>query len=465
MSNLRTPGDDVGAIIDRARSAAEEVEYWSQEQVDRVVATVGWHCYREDNAQAMSEFAYQSTGLGNPHDMVALHRRRVLGSLRDMHGATTVGLIDEQPELGIARFAKPVGVIAATCPTTSPCQAAISIVLPMLKSRNAVVLLPSPRGEKAVSFAVDFIRRALEEADAPVNLVQCQPAASKESAVAVMRASDLVVATGGEKALKRAYSTGTPAIGAGVGNATVVVDQTADLKDAAQKTAAGACINNGTSCSSESNVLVEETVLEAFLVELKRAKVHVCDSDEATQLRNVLWPDGNSLNRQAVGRSAAKLAADAGITIDDGVATIAVPLDAVDLKDPLWGEKLSPVFTLTTYRQFDEAINEVQRILAAAGSGHSCAIHSQEDERIAQFATRIHSARVLVNQSIAFGNSGSYDNGLPFSPTVACGSWGGCGQSENITWRNFLNYTTVSRPIAPSIPDEDTIFRALREGR
>lgn len=451
------------AAVDRARSAARDVEHWDQQRVDRVVATVGWLSYREDNVRAMSKFAYESTGLGDPEEMVALHRRRVLGTLRDLHGVKTVGLVDERPGLGIARYAKPIGVIVATSPATAPCQTAVCITLPMLKTRNAVILVPSPRGQAAVAMAVGIIRAALQEAGAPVDLVQCAEASTKEAAATLMRKADLVVATGGEQVLKRAHRSGSPVIGAGVGNATVIVDETADLRDAAEKVAAGACFNNGTSCSSESNVLVETSAMAGFVTELTQAGVHVCDSVEVDRLRALLWPDGVKIDRKMVGQPAAKLAADAGIHVRNGkVRVLAAPLGMVDLMDPLWGEKLSPVFALTKYQRFDDAVDNVQRILAAVGSGHSCGIHSRSDERVALFAERIHSARLLVNQSIAFGNSGSYDNGLPFSPAVACGSWGGCGQSENVTWRNYLNYTTVSRKINPILPDEELIFGALR---
>jgi sulfoacetaldehyde dehydrogenase len=454
--------DDVATTLQRARAAAEEAEFWPQERVDEAVATVGWHCYREDNVKAMSQFAYESSGLGDPDEMFMLHRRRVLGVLRDIHGVTTVGVIDEQPDLGTTRYAKPVGVIAATCPATAPCQTAVSIVLPMLKTRNAVVLIPSPRGRAAVAMAVDIMRAALEEAGAPADLIQCAATESKDMVVSLMQGADLVVATGGEKALKRAYSTGTPAIGAGVGNATVIVEESADLVDAADKIAFGAGFNNGTSCSSESNVLVAASVAAEFTAHLAKAGVHICGPAEVDRLRSLLWPGGSTINRKVVGRSAAELAADAGILLgDSSVRALAAPLDSLDLTDPLFGEKLSPVCAVAAYSHFDEAVAAVQGILARSGSGHSCSIHTQSDEKVAEFAANVHSARLLVNQSIAAGNSGNFDNGLPFSPTVACGTWGGCGQSENITWRNYLNFTTVARRIPLVVPDEDVIFGSL----
>ncbi len=459
------PEDEViAATILRARSAAEKVEYWPQHRVDTMIAAVGWHCYREDNVRAMSQFAHQTTGLGDAAEMFSLHRRRVLGTLRDLHGVTTIGVVDAHPARGTIRLAKPVGVVAATCPATAPCSTAVCIALPVLKTRNALILIPSPRGGEAVSMAVSALREALENAGAPADLVQCSLTQTKESAMALMSSADLVMATGGDRALQRAYSTGTPAIGAGVGNATVIVDETADVQDAARKVAVGACLNNGTSCSSESNVLVHESIESTFRAELRRNGVHVCGPAEVNRLRSLLWPDRRRMDRRVVGRPAERLAADLDIDLSGRtVSSLAVPLPAVDLSDPLFGEKLSPVFTLVRYQHFDRAIKDVQDILHRSGRGHSCGIHTRADDRVMELASHIHSARVLVNQSIAIGNSGSFDNGLPFSTTVACGTWGGCAQSENITWRNFLNYTTVSRAIPPVPPDEEEIFAALRQ--
>ena len=282
--------------------------------------------------------------------------------------------------------------------------------------------------------------------------------------MALMRSADLVMATGGDRALRRAYSTGTPAIGAGVGNATVIVDETADIQDAARKIAVGACLNNGTSCSSESNVLVHESIESPFRAELHRNGVHVCEPAEVSRLRSLLWPDHTRMDRRVVGRPAQRLAADLNIDLGGHTITsLAAPLLAVDLSDPLFGEKLSPVFTLVRYQHFDRAISNVQDILDRSGRGHSCGIHTRTEDRVMELASQIRCARVLANQSIAIGNSGSFDNGLPFSPTVACGTWGGCTHSENITWRNFLNYTTISQTIPPIPPDEEVIFAALRQ--
>ncbi|SHF27229.1 sulfoacetaldehyde dehydrogenase [Streptoalloteichus hindustanus] len=452
--------------MERARAAQAEAALWSQRRVDEVVAAVGWQCYREDNARRLAELAYRETGFGNPEDLFRLHRKRVLGTMRDVHGATTVGVVEDVPELGLRRLAKPLGVIAVASPATAPCSGVAGNVIPMLKTRNAVIVSPNPRARRSAAETVRLVRVALDGVGAPVDLVQCLEIGGREAVTALMSAADTVVAAGGAGTVRRAYESGTPAISAGVGNATVIVDETADLAAAAERIAVGTSFNHGTSCSSESNVFVEETVAGQFLAELARRGGHLCDAAEADRLRRALWPDGTSLNRELVGRSAVVIAAGAGIQLSDvdGTAVLVVPVADAHRPDPLLTEKLTPVLAVLTYRGFEAAVAGVMAVLDRNGRGHSCGIHTSRQDRVLALAERMPVARVMVNQT-TLSNSGSFDNGMAFTPTVASGSWGGCSQSENVTWRHFLNHTVVSRPIRSVTPDEATLFGPHRDVR
>ncbi|MFI5494967.1 aldehyde dehydrogenase family protein [Actinoplanes sp. NPDC051859] len=452
----------VEGVLSRARQAQVEFAAWPQDRVDELVAAVGWWCYREDNARTMAAMAHRDTGLGDPEHLYALHRKRVLGTLRDMQGAATVGVIAEDPTLGLRTFAKPLGVVALISPATAPCSAVVCTGLQLLKTRNAIVCSPNPAAQAAVDFTIDLMRTALREVGAPADLVQRAAPSERQTAEQLMKAADFVVASGGAQTVRRAYTSGTPAIGAGVGNPTVIVDETADLDLAAEKIAAGSSYNNGTSCSSESNVLVAREIAAEFEARLRALGVRTCDTAETDRLRAALWPDGVRLDRAAIGRPATTLAARAGITLDDSAKTTSLlaVLDRVDVTDPLLGEKLSPVSTMVVYDTFAEAVDAVDAITRNCGSGHSCGIHTTDDARPGILADRIGVARVMVNQSTGAGNSGNFDNGLAFTSIVASGSWGGCAQSENVNWRHFLNRTTISRPIPERIPAEDEIFGA-----
>lgn len=450
----------VEGAMARAREAQTRVASWPQRRVDDLVAAVGWWCYREENVRTMAAMAHRDTGLGDPEHLFALHRKRVLGTLRDMHGATSVGVLEEHPDLGVRTLAKPIGVVALISPATAPCSAVVCTTLQLLKTRNAVVCSPNPAAQDAVDFTIDLIRAALAEVDAPPDLVQLVGPSERATAEAVMSAADFVVASGGASTVRRAYTSGTPAIGAGVGNPTVIVDETADLAMAAEKIAMGSSYNNGTSCSSESNLLVAREIATKFSAKLASAGVHLCTIAETDRLRRTLWPDGVHLDRAAIGRPAAVLAARAGIDlmVPDKTTALVATLGRIDVADPLFGEKLSPVLTLVAYGDFAEAVAGVDTITRHCGSGHSCGIHTARADRVTLLAERVGVARVMVNQSTGAGNSGNFDNGLPFTSIVASGSWGGCAQSENVTWRHFMNRTTISRPIPDRIPDEEAVF-------
>ncbi|WP_171163461.1 aldehyde dehydrogenase family protein [Streptomyces sp. I05A-00742] len=447
----------VDAAVRRARAAQREFASWPQDRVDDIVAAVAWQCFREDNARHIARLSRRDTRLGDTEHLYAMQRRRVLGVLRDLHGVRTVGVVEELPELGLTRIAKPMGVIAVASPATAPGPGIVCNALPMLKTRNAAVFTPNPRAHTTAREVVRIMREALSAAGAPPDLLQCLEVTGRAAGTALMRAADQVVAIGGPGTVRRAHESGTPALGAGVGNPTVLVDETADLAAAAEEIATGAAYNNGTSCSSESNVLVHRSVAGRFRAELARRGAHFCDGPGTARIRAALWPDGETLDRELIGRPAAVIAEAAGIT-DAGKATVLV-LDCPDpdRDDPVLREKIAPLLTLAVYDDFDRAVTLVEGILDRCGRGHSCGIHTTRDDRVALLADRIPTCRVVVNQS-TMTNTGSFSSGVPFTTTLSGGSWGGTGGSGNITWRHFLNHTVVSRPVPAVLPDERLLF-------
>ncbi|MFD8921044.1 aldehyde dehydrogenase family protein [Streptomyces sp. NPDC059569] len=457
--------ESVEESVRRARAAVAEVASWSQADTDRAVMAVGWHCYREETARGLARLSHEETGLGDIEDLYTLQRRRVLGILNDLHGARTVGVVEEQPDLGLVKIAKPLGVIAVASPATAPAPGIICNALPMLKTRNAAVFSPNPRAHRSALATVDVMRAALAEIGAPPDLMQCLPVTGREPGEQLMAAADSVVAIGGAGTVRRAYRSGTPAIGAGVGNPTVIVDETADLEDAVGKIQHGAGFNHGTSCSSESNVLVHHSIAAAFEQTLARAGAHLCTDEEAVRVVRLLWPDGSTLNREMIGRPAADIARAAGVVLD---ASEKVTVLVVRCADPwqdsaVLREKLSPLLTVSVYTDFDEAVRLVQNISERCGLGHSCAVHTARADRVMRLADAVSHCRVVVNQS-TMTNTGSLASGVPFTTTLSSGSWGGSSVAGNVTWRHFLNHTTVSRPIPARVPDEAALFGAYWEG-
>ncbi|MHB8192710.1 MAG: aldehyde dehydrogenase family protein [Bellilinea sp.] len=448
----------IDEMVSKARAAQEQIEFWPQEKVDEMVEAVGWQLYQREHAEACARSAVQETGMGVYDDKVLKHQKKTLGTLRDLHGLKTTGVIEEDTRRGLLKIAKPAGIIGVLSPVTNASSTLAVNGLPILKTRNAVIFAPHPKAKATADLTCSYMRAGLAQVGAPVDLVQNIADPTVELTQELMKKVDLVVATGGSAMVKVAYSSGTPAYGVGAGNSVVVVDETADLDDAANKIRLGKIFDNATSCSSENSAVIQQSIFEAMLQRFKDLGGYLCSREEKLRLRQVMWPDGEHLSREVVGQPAAKIAALAEIPVPPETTFLMVLGEAIGPADLFSGEKLSPVLTLWRYDPFSEAVNLVTDITRYSGYGHSCGIHTTDPARVLELATRARVSRMLVRQVQCYGNSGNYDNGLPFALTLGCGTWGGNITSENVHWKHFINTTWVSMPIAPVVPDEDVIF-------
>ncbi len=452
--------DNIAELVRKAHIAQEQVEFWPQERVDEMVAAVGWQLYQRPHAEACADLAVHETSMGVYADKVLKHQKKTLGTLRDLHGLKTTGIIEEDPARGLLKLAKPAGVIGVLSPVTNASSTLAVNGLPILKTRNAVIFAPHPKAKATADLTCNFMRAGLAQVGAPLDLVQNLTDPTVELTQELMKQVDLVVATGGSAMVKVAYSSGTPAYGVGAGNSVVVVDETADLADAANKIRLGKIFDNATSCSSENSVVMQHSIYDTMVERFAEYGGYLCSPDEKLRLRQVMWPDGEHLSREVVGQPALKIAGLAGIQAPAGTTFLMVQGEAVGAADLFSGEKLSPVLTLWRYGEFEEAIGLVRDITRYSGYGHSCGIHTTNPAHVLELATRARVSRMMVRQTQVYGNSGNYDNGMPFALTLGCGTWGGNITSENVHWKHFINTTWVSMPIPPVAPDENVIFGA-----
>jgi len=302
------------------------------------------------------------------------------------------------------------------------------------------------------------MRKGLAKVGAPLDLVQYIEEPSIELTQELMSKVDRVLATGGAGVVKPAYSSGKPAYGVGAGNATVVVDETADLPVTAAKICKVKIFDNATSCSAENNIVIQESIFDDLLEELKKTGGHLVTGEDRAKLKAAMWPDGVHLSGKIVCKSVKFIAEEAGIHVPDGTKFIMVLGEHIGPEDMFSAEKLSPVLTLWKYKTFDQAVQMVIDITGFSGYGHSCGIHSVNEEHILELATKAKVSRMMVRQAQSVGNSGDWENGMPFSMSLGCGTWGGNITSENITVKHFLNVTWVSYPIPAEIPDPEVIF-------
>jgi sulfoacetaldehyde dehydrogenase len=450
----------VGALVGRARAAQAIYDRWTQEQVDDVVTACGWAIMEPARNRLLAELAVADTGLGSVEDKVAKNYRKTLGLLRDLKGAKSVGVIAEDPARGIVEIARAVGVVAAITPSTNPGATPANKIINALKGRNAVILAPSPKGYKTGAKLVEFVHAALAKVGAPRDLVQLLPEpVSKEATLELMRQVDLIAATGSQANIRAAYSSGTPAVGVGMGNVATIVAASADLDDATAKIARSKTFDNATSCSSENSAIILEAVYDRAVAALASAGGAMLTATEKVRLQQAMWPDGK-LSPAVTAQTAAKIARLAALDRAAvlGASFLMVEESGVGPAHPFSGEKLSPVLAVYRARDFAHACEIVAAIYGYQGAGHSVGIHTQDETQALHLGLELPVSRVIVNQAHCIATGGSFDNGLPFSLSMGCGTWGRNGFSGNMTYRHFLNITRIARPIPERVPSEDEIF-------
>jgi sulfoacetaldehyde dehydrogenase len=455
--------DVVADLVARARAAQRRYALYTQDQVDEVVTAVGWAIVNPEHNSALAELAVATTGLGNVADKILKNRRKTMGLLRDLRGARSVGVIAEEPARGLVEIARPVGVVGALVPSTNPAATPANNIINALKGRNAIVLAPSPKGFATSAKLLDYLHAELDRVQAPRDLVQQLPApVTRQMSAQLMRQVDLVVVTGSQNNVRAAYSSGTPAIGVGTGNVVVLVDQSADLADAAAKIRQSKAFDHATSCSSENSVVILDAVYEAMVAELEKQGGVMLDTAEKARLQAAMWPEGK-LSAQVTAQSAASIARLAGLDRASGAVFLMVEETGAGAKHPFSGEKLSPVLAVYRARDFEHAMDIASEIYAYEGAGHSIGIHTNNDDQVLRLGLELPVCRVIVNQAHCFATGGNFDNGLPFSLSMGCGTWGRNSISDNLNYRHFLNITRIVRVIAGDEPSDNDLFGGYRK--
>ena len=451
--------DDIKQMYQRARKAFEIVEYWPQEKVDEMVAAAGWEWQKEETAQALARLAVdESNGIGVYEDKVHKIANKTRGTLRDLIGIKTCGLIREDKEKGLRIYAKPMGVIANVVPCTNPESTICCLGLSTLKTRNAMIVSPHPRTQGSSYLTVEHGRKALRKVGAPEDLLQCIKETSREKTVELMQGCDFAMATGGAALVKVVYAAGKPAHTVGAGNVISIVDETVDLKVTAAKIVKSKTANNSASCSSENAVAIEASVFDEMIAALKAEGGYLCDTEERETLRKYMWPDNKNLNRDIVAKPVKYIAQQAGIEIPEGTRFLMVMGEKAGPEDRFSGEKISLVLTVWKWTDFSEMVERTANMLKFSGEGHSVSIHSLQDDRKIELALNANVGRVNCNMPHAMANSGSWFNGQPTTDSLGGGTWAGNMTSDNINWRHFLNYTWLSEPIPEHVPTDEELF-------
>ena len=450
--------EEIGKLVERSRKAQKQIENYTQEQVDELIRAMVWCVAKPGMAEEIAQFTVDETQLGNYEGKFLKIQRKTRATLMDIINDKSVGILEEDKERAIVKIAKPMGVIGALSPSTNPEATPVIKAIHAIKGRNSIIVAPHPRAKLTNKKICDLMRSAIEACGAPADLVQGIEIPSLDLTNELMAQCDRVLATGGGAMVTAAYSSGTPALGVGVGNAVITVDETADLDDAAEKIRMSKTLDFAASCSSENSVILVNEIYENMMSKLKEKGGYLVNDEEKEKLKNTLWDDEGHINTAMVAQPAEKIASMANIDIPEGTQFYIVPENGWGKEHPFSGEKMSVIMALYKADNIDHAIELTNNIQAYQGQGHSCGIYSNSDDNIMRLANATKTSRVMVNQPQAASNSGNLWNGMRQTFSLGCGSWGGNGTNNNISWRDLINETWVSKPLSQSkelMSDED----------
>ncbi len=443
-------------LLRRARLAMCAIADYDQERVDRLCRALAWATGNEVAATRLAKMSVEESGMGSPEPG---RRFKILGVLRDALRQKSMGIIEEIPEKGIVKYAKPAGVIASLIPVTNPYVTPAGIAIYAIKCKDAVIFSPHPASKKTTNEAVRIMRAALKKLGCPEDVLQCVDKPSIPLAQELMSVCDLTIATGGQQMVRSAYSSGKPAYGVGAGNATMVIDDSADPKDAARTVAISKTNDNGSGCSADGNSVVDESIYDAYIQALQDEGGYLVNDEEKEKLRKAYWDEEGHRTPETIARPAARVAELAGISLPSGKKFFIVPEHHIGKEHFFSTEKLGVVLAVFKYAGgFEGALQMVRQIYEVGGRGHSCGIYSFNDENIHRLALLAPVSRMMVRQPQSKSNAGTFTNGMPMTSSMGCGIWGGNITNENISLKHYMNVTWVSRPIPEDRPSEQELY-------
>ncbi len=448
---------ELDQAFERARKALAIVETYDQARVDRLCQAIAWAVANKRTFTRLVAEGIEESGLGDPDSRMG-KRMKIRGVLRDALRQKSVGIIEQIPEKGIVKYGKPVGVIACIVPTTNPDLTPAGNAIYAIKARDAVIFSPHPRSKKTSFETVRLMREALEREGAPADLLQCLTRVNIPMSQALMARADLVIATGGQPMVRAAYSSGTPAYGVGAGNSTMIIDQTADLAEAARNTRLSKTSDFGSGCSADGNLIIDSTVFDGLLAALQAEGGYLASEEQKAALRRVMWDDEGHRLPGTVAIAPQALARAAGFTIPEDRKFIIVHGDGIGKQHFFSREKLTTLLAVYRYEGFDQALDMMRAVYEVGGKGHSCGIYSFDQDHIHRLAMAAPVSRIMVRQPQSKANAGAFNNGMPMTSSLGCGTWGGNIVSENVHLKHYLNTTWVSVPIAEDRPSDAELF-------
>jgi sulfoacetaldehyde dehydrogenase len=448
---------ELDAVFERARKALSIIETYDQKRVDRLCQAAAWAVSNKRTFTRLVKEGIEESGLGDYSSRMN-KRMKIRGVLRDALRQKSVGIIEELPDKGIVKYGKPAGIVACVVPTTNPDLTPAGNAIYAIKARDVVVFSPHPRSKKTSFETVRLMREALEKEGAPADILQCLTKVNIPMSQATMARANLVIATGGQPMVRAAYSSGTPAYGVGAGNSTMIIDETANIEEAARNTMQSKTSDFGSGCSADGNLVIEASVFDKMIAQLQKEGGYLASDQEKTALKKAMWDGEGHRTPNTVAIAPQQLAKIAGFEIPADRKFIIVMGDGIGKQHLYSSEKLTTLLAVYKYQGFDNALEMMRGIYEVGGKGHSCGIYSFNQDHIDRLARAAPVSRIMVRQPQSKANAGAFNNGMPMTSSLGCGTWGGNIVSENVHLKHYMNTTWVSVPIKEDKPSDAELF-------
>jgi acetaldehyde dehydrogenase / alcohol dehydrogenase len=439
-------------FVHRAQEASIALRKLDQEAVDRIVwaMTVAGL----ESAVELAELAMEETMFGVLEDKVLknyIATEFLYDYLRDKK---SVGVIDEDRERALQYVAEPIGVVLALLPITNPTSTTLFKSIVCAKTRNALIMRPSPRAVRCCRRAAEVLQEAGEAVGLPPNSLQVIPDPSLEVSQYLFHhpGVDFIWTTGGPKAVAAANQAGKPCLSVGPGNAPVYVHRSADVRMAVMDMLISKTFDASVICPAEQTCVIDEEIYDQVVDEFQRMGARLLTDEQADALAARSFTDEGKVQLDVLGQSCVNLAGLAGFEAEDGDKVLLAPLptdlDAL-AAHPFIAEKLMPVLGLVRSPTVEHGIRACELVTEHFGLGHTSAVYANDDEVINRFSLAIRTGRILVNAPTAVGALGGVYNSMTPTFSLGCGTWGGSNTTDNVNYRNLLNIKTVSRRQTP----------------
>ena len=435
----------IDGLISKVSAAQQKFATYSQEQVDEIFRRVALKA--SSLRIPLAKMAVEETGMGIAEDKVIKNHFASEYIYNKFKNTKTCGIIEDDKENGLIKFAEPVGVIAGVIPTTNPTSTVIFKTLITLKTRNGIIFSPHPRAKKCTIETARILLEEAVKAGAPKDIIAWIDEPSILRTQFLMQESDLILATGGPGMVKSAYSSGTPAIGVGPGNTPAVMDETADIEMAVSSVLMSKTFDNGMICASEQSVVVVDAIYDAVKTEFLKRGAYILNDSERAKVAATIIQDGK-LNSAIVGQPAAKIAEMAGVKVPENAKVLIGEVSKIGKEEPFSYEKLSPCLAMYRAKDFEDAMEKAKQLVLFAGAGHTSVLYTnpRNDERIKRYGDVMPTGRVMINCPSAQGAIGDiYNFRLEPSLTLGCGSWGQNSVSENVGVKHLMNIKSVAK--------------------